>query len=145
MADISQRGDLAGHPDAMEMRARYTRMLKGRDVAFVDGPVFLIGLYAAVSPWVVNYAAAQPALMTHNLVIGIAIAVMALGFTMAPERMSGLSWAMCAIGVWLVISTWAVGATPSAGVIWNNVVVGALVFVLGLACAATAMRVNRET
>ncbi|GAA2994242.1 hypothetical protein JCM13580A_53560 [Streptomyces drozdowiczii] len=27
-------------------------MMGGRDVALVDAPVFLVGLYCAVSPWV---------------------------------------------------------------------------------------------
>ena len=45
MANVShQRGDLSSHPDAQEMRARYDRVLGGRDVALVDGPVFLLGL-----------------------------------------------------------------------------------------------------
>lgn len=146
MADVSHhRGALAGHPDASEMRTRYDRMLGGNDVPLVDGPVFLVGLYCAVSPWVVHYTATQPALATHNLIIGIAIAMMALGFTMAPERMYGLSWAMCAIGAWMVLAAWIVGSGPDAGVIWNNVLVGALAFCLGLACAATAMRVNKPS
>lgn len=146
MADVSHhRGDLAGHPDASEMRDRYARMLGGRDVTFVDSPVFLIGLYCAVSPWVVHFAANQPALATHNLLIGAAIAIMGLGFAVAPERMYGLSWAMCAIGVWLVLASWIVGSSPDAGVIWNNIIIGALAFCMGLACAITARRVNRET
>ncbi|MGW0422325.1 hypothetical protein [Streptomyces sp. NPDC003015] len=41
MADVSHsRGDIANPPDAPEMRERYARMLGGRDVALVDGPVY---------------------------------------------------------------------------------------------------------
>jgi hypothetical protein len=146
MADVSQtRGDLAGHPDATEMRERYARMLGGRDVTFVDGPVFLIGLYCAISPWVVHFSVNQPSLAVHNLIVGIAIGLMALGFTMVPERMYGLSWAMCAIGVWVVLSSWIVGTSPDAGVVWNNLIIGALAFAMGLACAMTARRVSRES
>ena len=51
MANVSPtRGDMSTHPDVSEMQARYARMLGGRDVALVDGPVFLLGLYCAVSP-----------------------------------------------------------------------------------------------
>ncbi|MFY1679731.1 MULTISPECIES: SPW repeat protein [unclassified Streptomyces] len=146
MANVSHsKGDLSNHPDAREMRARYARMVRGRDVAFVDGPVFLLGLYCAVSPWILHYTASQPALVTHNLIIGIAIGLMALGFTRAPERMYGLSWAMSAIGVWMIISPWIVGTSPDAGVVWNNVVIGALAVLFGLVCAATAARSTRET
>ncbi|KUL38665.1 hypothetical protein ADL22_17295 [Streptomyces sp. NRRL F-4489] len=146
MADVShRRGDLAGHPDVTEMRERYERMLGGRDVVLVDGPVFLVGLYCAVSPWVVHFTASQPALMTHNLIVGIAVALLAIGFTVTPERMYGLSGAMCAIGVWLIVSPWVVGRGPDAGVIWNNIVIGALTFLLGALCVAVASRSRRVT
>ncbi|MFF7356483.1 MULTISPECIES: SPW repeat protein [Streptomyces] len=139
MANL-HRGDMTTHPDVSEMRERYARMLGGRDVALVDGPVFLLGLYCAASPWIVHYTASQPALMTHNLIMGIAIGLLALGFTRAPERMYGLSWAMCAMGIWLIIAPWIVGSSPDAGVIINNIIIGALALVLGLVCAGTAMK-----
>ncbi|GHH93524.1 SPW repeat protein [Streptomyces capillispiralis] len=141
MANVSHpRGDITTHPDTHEMRARYDRVLGGRDVALVDGPVFLLGLYCAVSPWILHYTTSQPALVTHNLIVGIAIGLLALGFTAAPARMYGLSWAMCALGVWMIISPWIVGDGPDAGVIWNNIIIGALAVILGAVCAATAAK-----
>ncbi|MDQ1013886.1 SPW repeat protein [Streptomyces afghaniensis] len=143
MANVSHtRGDITSHPDASEMRDRYARVLGGRDVALVDGPVFLLGLYCAASPWIVHYTASQPPLVTHNLIMGIAIGLLALGFTRAPERMYGLSWAMCALGVWMIISSWVVGDSPDAGVVWNNIIIGALAVILGLACTATAAKAS---
>ncbi|WP_030753394.1 SPW repeat protein [Streptomyces sp. NRRL S-31] len=139
MANL-HRGDISSHPDVSEMRDRYARMLGGRDVALVDGPVFLLGLYCAASPWIVHYSASQPALTTHNLIMGIAIGLLALGFTRAPERMYGLSWAMCALGIWMIIAPWIVGRGPDTGVIVNNVVIGALALALGLICAGTAAK-----
>ncbi|MFF8320760.1 SPW repeat protein [Streptomyces bobili] len=141
MANVSHsRGDMSTHPDVSEMRTRYDRMLGGRDVALVDGPVFLLGLYCAVSPWILHYTASQPALMTHNLIVGIAIGLLALGFTAAPARMYGLSWAMCALGIWMVVAPWVVGDSPDAGVIVNNIIIGALALILGLLCAGTAAK-----
>lgn len=143
MANVSPtRGDMTTHPDASEMRDRYARVLGGRDVALVDGPVFLLGLYCAASPWIVHYTTSQPALVTHNLIMGIAIGLLALGFTRAPERMYGLSWAMCALGVWMIISPWVVGESPDAGVVWNNIIIGALAVILGLVCAGTAAKAS---
>ncbi|OCC11259.1 SPW repeat protein [Streptomyces sp. PTY087I2] len=141
MSNVSHaRSDLSGHPDASEMRARYDRVMGGRDVALVDAPVFLVGLYCAVSPWVLHFTANQPALVTHNLVMGIAIAVLALGFTVMPERMYGLSWAMCAIGAWIIVSTWVVGNSPDAGIVINNIIVGGLTVLLGMVCAGATAR-----
>ncbi|GAA2567707.1 SPW repeat protein [Streptomyces roseoviolaceus] len=143
MANVSPtRGDITSHPDASEMRDRYARVLGGRDVALVDGPVFLLGLYCAASPWIVHYTTSQPPLVTHNLIMGIAIGLLALGFTRAPERMYGLSWAMCALGVWMIISPWIVGESPDAGVVWNSIIIGALAVLLGLVCAGTAAKAS---
>ncbi|MET8286822.1 MULTISPECIES: SPW repeat protein [Streptomyces] len=146
MANVSHpRNDITTHPDASEMRDRYARVMGGRDVALVDGPVFLLGLYCAVSPWILHYTTSQPALMTHNLVMGIAIAVLALGFTVTPERMYGLSWAICAMGVWMIISPWVVGTSPDTGVVLNNIIIGALAVVLGAVCAFTATKSTSRT
>ena len=141
MANVSPtRGDITSHPDASEMRERYARMLGGRDVALVDGPVFLLGLYCAVSPWILHYTTSQPALVPHNLIVGIAIGLLALGFTQTPERMYGLSWAFCAVGLWMIVSAWIVGDSPDAGVILNNVIIGVLAVILGLMCTVTAAK-----
>ncbi|MET9771138.1 SPW repeat protein [Streptomyces sp. NPDC006415] len=145
MSNVSHaRSDISGHPDASEMRARYDRVMGGRDVALVDAPVFLVGLYCAVSPWVLHFTANQPALVTHNLLMGIAIAVLALGFTAMPERMYGLSWAMCAMGAWIIVSTWIVGNSPDAGIVINNIIVGGLTILLGMVCAGAAAK-SRST
>ena len=143
MANVSHRSDISSHPDAPEMQARYARMLGGRDVALVDGPVFLLGLYCAVSPWILHYTTSQPSLVTHNLIVGIAIGLLALGFTAAPARMYGLSWAMSAMGVWMIISPWIVGNSPDAGVIVNNIIIGALAVVLGFVCVAASAKTKR--
>ncbi|MEI7031883.1 SPW repeat protein [Streptomyces pratensis] len=144
MSNVSHaRSDISGHPDASEMRARHDRVMGGRDVALLDAPVFLVGLYCAVSPWVLHFTASQPALVAHNLVMGIAIAVLALGFSVMPERMYGLSWAMCAIGAWVIVSTWVVGTSPDAGVVLSNVIVGGLTVLLGMACAGAAAKTRR--
>ncbi|MFJ3222318.1 SPW repeat protein [Streptomyces sp. NPDC086783] len=141
MADVSHtRGDMTGHPDAPEMRARYARMLGGRDVALVDGPVFLLGLYCAASPWIFHYTTSQPPLVAHNLIMGIAIGVLALGFTNSPERMYGLSGALCALGTWMIISPWIVGSSPDTGVVLNSIIIGALAVVLGMVCIVNATR-----
>ncbi|WP_097866977.1 SPW repeat protein [Streptomyces sp. rh34] len=141
MSNVSHaRSDISGHPDASEMRARYDRVMGGRDVALVDAPVFLVGLYCAVSPWVLHFTASQPALVTHNLVMGIAIAVLALGFTVMPERMYGLSWAICAMGAWIIVSSWVVGSSPDAGIVINNIIVGGLTVLLGMVCAGAAAK-----
>ncbi|MCX3063068.1 SPW repeat protein [Streptomyces beihaiensis] len=148
MADVShQRADITSHPDVTEMRDRYDRVLGGRDVPLVDGPVFLTGLYCAISPWVVHFNSTQPALTTVNLIVGISVGLLGLGFTVMPARMYGLSWGMCVMGVWLVIAPWVVssGGGPDKGIIISNAIIGGLTCLLGLLCLGVAMKSKRES
>ncbi|MBI0297244.1 SPW repeat protein [Streptomyces sp. PRKS01-29] len=146
MADVSRaRGDITGHPDVSEMRERYARMMDARDVVFLDGPVLLAGLYFAISPWVVHFSGTSPNLMVNNLILGVTIALLGLGLTTAPRRMYSLCWAMSAIGVWMIISPWVVARGADAGIIANNVVVGAITCLFGLIAAGMVMRKGRET
>ncbi|MFF2008801.1 SPW repeat protein [Streptomyces sp. NPDC058195] len=145
MSNISHTGhDMATHPDVSEMRDRYARMLGGRDVALVDAPVFLVGLYCAISPWVLHFTASQPALTTHNLIMGIAIAALGLGFTVMPERMYGLSWAICVMGAWTILATWIVGSGPGIGIVISNIIVGGLTVLLGLVCVGVALKSGKH-
>ncbi|MGW1428157.1 SPW repeat protein [Streptomyces sp. NPDC002431] len=145
MSNLSHTGhDMATHPDVPEMRDRYARMLGGRDVALVDAPVFLVGLYCALSPWVLHFTTTQSALATHNLIMGIAIAALGLGFTVMPERMYGLSWAICVMGAWTILATWIVGSSPGIGIVLSNVIVGGLTVLLGLACAGVALKSGKH-
>ncbi|MFI9271641.1 SPW repeat protein [Kitasatospora sp. NPDC052896] len=147
MADVShQASDLSTHPDISEMRARYARMMDGPQGVAVDGLVFLAGLYLAISPYVVHFSAQSHELALCNLIVGIAIAVLGLGLTLAPAQMFGLTWALTALGVWLIISPWVatVGHSASRGMIWNNVIVGGLVCLLGFTAASMVLNRQRE-
>ncbi|MGP3922048.1 MULTISPECIES: SPW repeat protein [unclassified Streptomyces] len=145
MADLSHRpGDIATHPDVHEMRDRYAHMLEGRSAPAIEGLGFLAGVYCAISPWTVHFSGARPELTLNNLVLGIAIALMAVGLAAVPERIGGLGWTLAPMGAWLIISPWVVTRFPDAGMIWNNVVVGAVVCLLGLITAGAAMGPGRD-
>lgn len=135
MTDFSRSTvDFSTHPDAPEMRERYTRVLAGPQAIVVDGLVLLAGLYTAISPWVTRFGG-DGSLVVDNLIIGLAVAMLACGPTVIPGRMYRLSWAMAAIGVWQIISPWVIGPDTTR-VIWNNVVTGGVITALGIAAAS---------
>jgi apolipoprotein N-acyltransferase len=144
MADVSRHSSgMAGHPDAAEMRERYARLAEGRRVEMLEGLVMLTGLYLAISPWILHFQGTNASMRVNNLVLGLAMAAIGLGLAMFPERSTGLSWMLIPIGVWLIISPWVASAGHSApkGIIWNNIIVGALACVLGAVTGAmTLMR-----
>jgi hypothetical protein len=139
MADMPRHAaDLTDHPDVAELRARYERVLAGPQAIVVDGLLLLVGLYLAISPWVVTPFPAGPGggsrLAIINLIVGLAIAVVGFALVGAPARFHRLSWAVVVIGVWQLITPWVVG--PSTGaVLWNNELTGGIITALGLAAA----------
>ena len=121
------------HPDILEMRARYDRVAQTTTAQSVDGAVLLAGVYLAISPWVVGFRTAAPNLTTNNLICGIAVALLGLGYATVYGRTHGLSWVTPVIGVWTIISPWVIlGTSPTIGMIISNVVAGAVITLLGL-------------
>ncbi|MGW6393858.1 SPW repeat protein [Streptomyces sp. NPDC055103] len=144
MADVShRRGDIAGHPDAGEMRDRYARVLQTRGVAAVEELVILAGIYAAISAWTVHFSAAQPELALSNLVVGVALAALGLCMSMAPERSQDLNFVVLLMGAWLIIAPWVVGQNPTTGTILSNVITGACVCLFSLTAGGLLMTKRR--
>lgn len=135
MSHISRSADMSAHPDVAEMRERYARMVEGPRAVAIDGLLLLTGLYAAISPWVVHFHASNANVAVNNLLCGITLGLLGLGLATAPARLHRLAWVSAAIGIWMIITPWVVSAGHSAhrGIIWNNVWIGAVAFVLGMA------------
>lgn len=132
------------HPDIAELRARYERASETMPARVVNGLVFLSGLYLAISPWVVGFHPHR-AITVNNLLIGIAVALLAVGLASAYGRTHGIAWVAPLIGVWAIISPWVVsGRATSIGSIASNVAVGALIVLLGVAAAAVGTKLRRR-
>ncbi|MEW9552783.1 SPW repeat protein [Nonomuraea sp. NPDC050783] len=125
-------------PGMAETRQRYDEAACRSGFQALDGLALLAGLYLAISPWVARFAGLSR-LTVSNLVTGLAVAALAVGFAAAYGRTHGLSWVTPVIGVWTIISPWVMygGAAPSAAV-WTNVVVGIWIVLMGLAAGGLA-------
>lgn len=81
-----------------------------------------------------------------NLIAGLAVALLAAAFGSAYGRTHGMTFVAPVLGIWLVVSPWLVtGVTTSTAMIWSNVVVGAVVCVLGLAAIAVGTDLLRRS
>lgn len=139
MAGIDQ------HPDVMELRARYERAAAKPLAQLTDGLVFLIGLYLAISPWVVGFSAMR-GMAVNDLITGIALALIGAGLVSAYGRTHGMAWVAPIVGIWTIITPWVIhgaASTATAGTIANNVAVGAVAVVVGLAAMSIAMKSGR--
>jgi hypothetical protein len=135
---------MVGHPDIAELRARYDRAAETPPAKAADGLTFLSGLYLAISPWIVGFYDSR-ALTVNNLIIGLAIALMAVGLASAYGRMHGVAWVAPLVGVWTIIAPWVVSrGFRGTGMIISNVVVGALIVIFGVVAAGIGMAYHRR-
>jgi len=128
------------HPDIAALRMRYERAAELPLAQLIEGLGFMAGLYLAISPWVLGFND-MPTLRTSNLITGIAVMVLALGFASAFDRTHGVAWVTPFIGVWTILAPWLVdGTADTTTTITNNVIVGSLCTLLGLAALPLIMR-----
>lgn len=135
--------DITTHPDANEMRERFAKIVQGPGATALDGLIILLGLYMAVSPWVVH--STTPEVRVNNLVIGLTLAALGFGLALQPERLYRLGWIGVPVGVWMIISPWVVTVGHSApkAIIWNNVCIGIAAVLLGMATQGMAVGAAR--
>ena len=132
------------HPDLLALRARYERVAESMSAHVTFGLALLTGLYVAASPWIVGFSATRSLAMS-DLIAGIAAAFLAYGFASALDRAHGMTWTLPVLGIWVIVSLWVLpGFSPTAGMIWSNVVGGALLTFLGFNATYFGTRTRAE-
>jgi hypothetical protein len=91
----------------------------------------LAGVWLIVSPFVLGYAT-RPVAMWVTIVVGIIVLVLAWIRAAKPERHVGLSWVNLLLGIWLIVSPFALTYATFARATWNDVVLGAVVVILAI-------------
>jgi hypothetical protein len=105
-------------------------------IGFASGGTLVLGLWLAISPWVLGYL--TPAALWNSVIVGIAIALLASARLAMPTRVAAVpSWINVALGAWLIVSPFLLNYTL-AGVTWNSVIVGALVAIMAFASGSMA-------
>ncbi|MGI5478993.1 SPW repeat protein [Streptomyces lavendofoliae] len=131
------------HPDLAEMRSRFERATSTPRGQAIETLGLLTGLYLAASPWIAGFSGLTT-LAVCNLITGVAYALCMGGFGSAYERTHSMAWAACAIGAWTIVSPWVVaGNVDTTRSVVNNIIVGVVALLLGLAMAAAAMADRR--
>ena len=114
-------------------------------VQTASGLNLLAGIWLLISSYAVP---AHGPMMTNNVICGIAVAVLAAIRAFGAYDQGWISWLNAALGVWVVVSPWAVmGAQgPTSAVIVNNCITGGVVVILGIWSAlATNTEPGRAT
>jgi hypothetical protein len=104
---------------------------RGSDqVRWASGLNILAGLWLIIAPFVLAYSGLQNALW-NDVIIGIGVAVLAAIRAGGAIDQAWLSWLNLVLGAWLFVSPWVLAFTGDSAALWNNVIMGAIVFVLG--------------
>jgi hypothetical protein len=140
----SEQLSMAQHPDFVALRERYERASETPQAWTMEGLTFIAGTYVAMSAWVLGFQGGS-ALAICNLIVGGALALLALGFTMFPERTHGLMWVVPVAGVWVVLAPWIVnGIDRTSGMNLSHIIAGLCLVVLGLGLTnITRVRIRR--
>jgi hypothetical protein len=100
-----------------------------RDVANL-----ILGLWLVISPWALSYM--TETVPTWNaIIVGLIIAVAAAGALVAFHTWE--EWVNVVLAIWLIVSPFALDYASHATVLWNQIIVGALVGILALWTALT--------
>jgi hypothetical protein len=133
------------HPDLLALRERYGRAAESMTAQGTFGLTLLTATYAALSPWIVGFDGTR-ALAAHDFIVGLVCVALAFAFAMALDRSHGMTWTLPVFGVWFIVSPWILhGVSPHGGMVWSNVIAGAVLTVLGLNAMYFGMRARSST
>jgi hypothetical protein len=128
------------HPDLLALRERYDRAAESMTAQGTFGLTLLTAVYVAVSPWIVGFTGTRP-LEVNDFIVGLVCVALAFAYAMALDRSHGMTWTLPVFGVWLIVSPWILyGVSPHGGMIWSNVIAGAVLTLLGLNAMYFGMR-----
>jgi hypothetical protein len=123
-------------------------------VQWTSGINIIAGLWLIIAPFLLGYDAIQAALW-NDVIVGIIVAAFAVARVARPLMNPGLSWINALLGLWLIVAPFvlaygggiegealapegAIGGAQTA--MWNDIIVGVIVLVLGAWSALSARR-----
>jgi hypothetical protein len=90
---------------------------------------FILGAWLFISPWVLGFNGSD--MVARNAwLFGVIVALLAALAIFVYQQWE--EWVSAAIGVWIFISPWVLSASTNANVLWNSLIVGALMVILAL-------------
>jgi hypothetical protein len=104
------------------------------------------GIWLVVAPWILGYSDLSAALW-NDVVVGVAIIVLAGIRAASPARFIPVSWANVLLGLWLILAPFVLqyGELTAAAVVgsvalWNDIIVGLVVITLAVFSATSSER-----
>lgn len=102
-----------------------------------------IGVWLILAPFILGYSG-LPAPMWNNIVCGVLIIVLGGIRTSGILENVGLSYTNAGIGAWLIVGPFVLGYSNLPAPMWNDIVVGLLVLVLGIWSAQSTRNITER-
>jgi hypothetical protein len=98
------------------------------------------GVWEFLAPFILGYSSSKTA-MWDAIVLGVVLLVLGAWAGLASEggTIKGLSWVNAVLGLWLVIAPFILAYSGVGAAMWNDIIVGIIVLVLGV-WAAQALK-----
>ena len=110
-----------------------------------DVIVILACIWLFISPWVLDY---DHAAGWNSTICAIVVAILALIRLGAQERVpwiSQLDWINALIGIWIIISAWAITGYDTNGDKWSTVIMGIIILVFAAASEWIGMTTTQQS
>jgi hypothetical protein len=100
--------------------------------------VAVAGLWEVLSPFILGYSATTVA-MWNAIIAGVVLIVLAAWAALSEEVRfdRNLEWINAVVGVWLILSPFALNYSAVVAAMWNDIIVGVVVIVLAAWAATT--------
>jgi hypothetical protein len=98
-----------------------------------------LGVWLVLSTWVLGYGPAAMGGIWNSVIVGALVAVFGISRVRSPTETPALSWMNAVMGAWMAAAPWTLNYSDNIPQRWNGLIVGILIFVLGLwSLSATA-------
>jgi hypothetical protein len=92
----------------------------------------LLGIWVLISPFVLTFL--SPRAIWNNVATGIVVGILAI-IRLNTRNQPGWSWINVLLGIWLIISPFALAFAGGAA-LWNNVILGIIIGLIALGNAS---------
>ena len=90
----------------------------------------LLGIWLVIAPFLLGYADVGTTLW-NDVIVGAIVLILAGTRVWRPAHNRWLSWTNVVLGIWLAIAPFILSYTATTAALWNDIIVGIAVLILG--------------
>ncbi len=113
---------------------------KRKSVKTTSGINIVAGVWLIAAPFVLAFTESTDALWNH-IVVGLIVLILAAIRVNQPANSAWMSWVNVVLGIWLVVAPFLIGFEETP--LWNSVISGIVVVVMGAWSASTSPATGR--